>query len=244
MMPLPANNGQIKSRFEIRHSKFALGLVVSGGHTSLYEVRSPTELVLLGRTIDDAVGEAYDKAAVILGVPYPGGPNVDRLAQQAGDVPRQTTLPRSLLGPGNLDFSFSGLKTALLYAVRGVPQGRREQSTFARSSSDLTEAQRIELAAAFQEAAIDTLIIKLKRGLDHLQAQGRPAQVIMLGGGVSANSLLRRRVIELGAQRKLQVSLPAMAYCLDNAAMIAGLAHPQLQQGRVDDLYLPAMASG
>ncbi len=221
----------------------SLGLVVSGGHTSLYEVCSPTELVLLGRTIDDAVGEAYDKAAVILGVPYPGGPNVDRLAQQAGDMPRATTLPRSLLGPGNLDFSFSGLKTALLYAVRGVPQGRREQSTFARSSNDLTDSQRIELAAAFQEAAIDTLIIKLKRALDHMQAEGRPAEAILLGGGVSANSLLRQRVMELGAKRKLPVSLPAMAFCLDNAAMIAGLAHHLLQLGRVDDLYLPALAS-
>ncbi|NJL31523.1 MAG: hypothetical protein HC898_07780 [Phycisphaerales bacterium] len=150
-------------------SQFALGLVVSGGHTSMYEVKSPTQLHLLGRTIDDAVGEAYDKAAVILGVPYPGGPNLDRLAQQALNAPshpdpKPVTLPRSLLGPGNLDFSFSGLKTALLYAVRGIPQGRGSQSTFTRNITDLTEAQRIALAAAFQEAAIDTLITKLNAG--------------------------------------------------------------------------------
>lgn len=221
----------------------ALGLVISGGHTSLYEVTSPTELCLLGRTIDDAVGEAYDKAAVILGVPYPGGPNLDRLAQQAQASVHPVKLPRSLMGPGNLDFSFSGLKTALLYAVRGVPQGRGELSTFTRHHSDLSPSQRMELAAAFQEAAIDTLIIKLKRALLHLREQGRPAQAILLGGGVSANSLLRQRVLRLGREQNLPVSLPAMAFCLDNAAMIAGLAHHRLQRGQVDDLYLPAWAS-
>ena len=192
----------------------ALGLVVSGGHTSLYELQSPVEMRVIGRTIDDAVGEAYDKVAVILNVGYPGGPKLDKLAQ-TGD-PASHKLPRSMLDGESLDFSFSGLKTAMLYAVRGHPVGRGSEATFERSADDLSEEEKRNLAAAFQDAAIDTL---------------------------SANSELRKRATELGKERGLEVRLPPMSLCLDNAAMIAGLAHEQLRRGQVSDLGLEAIST-
>ena len=220
----------------------ALGLVVSGGHTNLYDMTSPTRLELLGRTIDDAVGEAYDKAAVILGLGYPGGPHLDRAARD-GD-PTHHRFPRAMLGHDNLDFSFSGLKTALLYTVRGTPRGRGNQMRFSRSADDLSPQQRCDLAASFQEAAVDALTAKLQRGLDAMAVRGRAPQTRQIGGGVSANSLLRRRVEELGMQRKIEVCLPPMKLCVDNAAMIAGLAFEYLSQDRLDDLHLAAMARG
>ncbi len=220
----------------------ALGLVVSGGHTSLYALDSPTDLRLLGRTIDDAVGEAYDKAAVILGIDYPGGPNLDKLAK-TGDASAVDPLPRSLLDPESLDFSYSGMKTALLYRVRGKPQGRGKGATFERSCDDLSEDAQRDLAAAFQEAAIDTLIAKLERAIDHMTASGTPPRTLLVGGGVSANSLLRTRAKQLGETRGIDVRLPAMSLCLDNAAMIAGLAYELFKQNQFDDLTLPAVAT-
>jgi N6-L-threonylcarbamoyladenine synthase len=220
----------------------ALGLAVSGGHTSLYDASGPLQTTLLGKTIDDAVGEAYDKAAVILGLGFPGGPAVDKLAR-TGD-PSKYQLPRTLLEPGSLDFSYSGLKTALLYKVRGLPQGRGAATTFARSAADLAEKEKADLAAAFQAAAVETLLIKIGRALDQMAAQGRPARSLLIGGGVSANSLLRAQALDLGRRRGLRVGLPPMSLCLDNAAMIGGLGYHQLQAHQVDDLTLPAMATG
>ena len=218
----------------------ALGLVVSGGHTTLYRVDSPTQLHRLGGTIDDAVGEAYDKAAVILDAGYPGGPAVDRLAQR-GDPqgPGAVDFPRSMLGKDSLDFSFSGLKTALLYAVRGHPVGRGEYATFERSIDDLTDTHRANLAAAFQAAAMDAILKKLQRGIDHMTASGTPPKALLLGGGVTANSELRKRVESL----PIPALLPALPYCLDNAAMLAGLAHHRLLAGEADGLDLPAIAT-
>ena len=220
----------------------ALGLVISGGHTSMYRVDSPTALHALGRTIDDAIGEAYDKAAVILNVGYPGGPLLDRLAQR-GDATRVEPLPRSLLSPESLDFSFSGLKTALLYRVRGTPVGRGDKAVFTRSEADLDDASRANLAAAFQDAAVESVIIKLRRGLDAMASGDAPARAIIVGGGVSANSLLRARVASLGEKAGVPVKVPAMKFCVDNAAMIAGLAHRLLADGTRDDLHLPAIAT-
>ncbi len=224
----------------------ALGLVVSGGHTSLYWLESPLQMKLLGRTIDDAVGEAYDKAAVILQIGYPGGPMLDKLAQSPDAAPSRFTLPRTLLGPDSLDFSYSGLKTALLYAVRGQPQGRGAAARFMRSAEDLSDADRRDLAATFQHAAIDTLIAKLHRAVEacekNAKGLGRPA-TLLIGGGVSANSLLRQRVGQFATDTGLKVMIPRMAYCLDNAAMIAGLAHVALQAGQISDLHLPAIAT-
>lgn len=220
----------------------ALGLVVSGGHSSLYHVSGPCDAVTIGSTIDDAVGEAYDKAAVILDAGYPGGPKLDKLAQQ-GDASQVDPLPRSMLDADSLNFSFSGLKTALLYRVRGKPQGRGSDTTFLKSAADHSPEELANLAAAFQQAAVDAVIKKIERALDQLSAKNQPAQCLIVGGGVSANSALRRRSLELGEARDLPVHLPPMPLCVDNAAMIAGLAHHLLINGQCDTLDLPALAT-
>jgi tRNA N6-adenosine threonylcarbamoyltransferase len=220
----------------------AIGLVVSGGHSTLYAMTSPTDLTLVGSTIDDAVGEAYDKVAVILGVGYPGGPKLDKLAQQGN--PTAHDLPRSMLKPGSLNFSFSGLKTAVLYTVRGHPKGKGANARFERSIDDLTELQKTDIAASFQAAAVDAVIKKLERAVKHMSNGNNAPQSLVIGGGVSANSLLRTRVAELGQKLNLAVRIPAFEYCLDNAAMIAGLAHTHYQAGHFAELDLPAVASG
>ncbi|MEO0587585.1 MAG: tRNA (adenosine(37)-N6)-threonylcarbamoyltransferase complex transferase subunit TsaD [Planctomycetota bacterium] len=235
------------SSFALRPSSFEpsfprLGLVVSGGHTTLYRVEASGEIARLGGTIDDAVGEAFDKAAVILGLPYPGGPEIDRLAQ-SGD-PAAVRLPRSMLGKESLDFSFSGLKTALLYAVRGKPVGKGKDATFERDHTALSEQQRADLAASFQAAAVDALIVKLERAFARMRDDGAEPASIVIGGGVSANSRLRSQAEALGERLGVAVRVPAMRYCVDNAAMIAAAAGPRVAAGDVDDLSLPVLATG
>ena len=218
----------------------AIGLVVSGGHTSLYRVDSVSDVSLLGKTIDDAVGEAYDKAAVMLKAGYPGGPNVDRLAQQ-GDTSAYA-LPRPLLGPKSLDFSFSGLKTALLYAVRGTPVGRGRDAVFERDADELSDTQRADLAAAFQLAVVQTIVTKIRRAYKQFDGPEKPHSLI-IGGGVSANSLLRTRMAELASELQMTLHIPELAYCVDNAAMIAGQADQCLQAKQFDDLSMPVVAT-
>lgn len=214
----------------------ALGLVVSGGHTSVYRMASEVDLVRVGATIDDALGEAYDKAAVILGLPYPGGPEVDRLAQEAGADDAAVDLPVSRLGRDSLDFSFSGLKTALLYAVQGVPRpAHRGQGDEASAlPPPMTPERRRDLAASFQAAAVRAVILKLERALD----AGGSVNGLIAGGGVVANSLLRRELAALAARRGLALRVPPMRLCVDNAAMIAGLGAARLARGLVSDLTL------
>lgn len=219
----------------------AIGLVVSGGHTSLYRVDGPGDVALLGKTIDDAVGEAYDKAAVMLKAGYPGGPKIDALAQQGDGAAHK--LPRPLLGPQSLDFSFSGLKTALLYATRGTPVGRGKQARFERDASDLSQQQLADLAASFQLAVVDTVVTKIKRAHKQLLADGYETKSLIVGGGVSANSLLRSRLRELSEKLGLERHIPEMALCVDNAAMIAGLAHERFIKQDFDDLTLPVVAT-
>jgi len=180
--------------------------------------------------------------AVILDVGYPGGPKLDKLAQQGN--PTAHDLPRSMLGRDNLNFSFSGLKTAVLYTVRGHPKGKGAAARFHRSIDDLTDTQKTDIAASFQAAAVDAVIKKLERAVKHMANSGNAPRSLVIGGGVSANSLLRTRVAELGDQLNLAVRIPAFAYCLDNAAMIAGLAHTHYEAGQFDELDLPAVASG
>lgn len=223
----------------------ALGLVVSGGHTSMYRCDSPTQLRRLGSTIDDAVGECYDKVATILGLPHPGGPKVDCLALTGND--RAYDFPISRLDPHSLDFSFSGLKTAVLYAVRGVPQlpGRplTQDEQRARQPLDLTRPGALEdVCASMQRAAVTAIVLKIERALDAWQ--GSPPTALLVGGGVSANSRLRSELTTLGERRGLRVMLPAMEFCLDNAAMVAGLGHARLLAGEADDLHLAASPSG
>lgn len=229
------------SGLEFSQPKSSLGLVISGGHTSLYTFTDPTALTRIGRTIDDAIGEAFDKAAVILGLGYPGGPKMDQLAPQ-GD-PDAYDLPRSMLDKSSLDFSFSGLKTALLYTVRGHPVGRGRAATFERDITAFSSQQVADLAASFRKASVETIIAKLGRALEHLSENGERPERLVLGGGVSANALLRQRIRELADERALQVCLPEMVYCVDNAAMIAGLAYDHFLAERFDTLGLPAVST-
>ena len=211
----------------------ALGLVVSGGHTSLFRIEGACSATLLGRTIDDAVGEAFDKAAVMLGLPHPGGPNLERCA--AGGNPDALKFARPQL-PNPLDFSLSGLKTKLLYEVRGVPQGRGAQSTFMRSSQDLSESRRADLAASFQKAAVAQVVDRLERA-----AERESPSALLVGGGVVANTHLRGELAAFCSRRRIQLVVPARAHCVDNAAMIAGYAALRRAEGDVgDDLSMPA----
>src|SRR5438132_84443 len=159
-----------------------VGLVVSGGHTSLFHCRSGLEFELLGATLDDAAGEAFDKVAAILGLGFPGGPAVDREA--AAGNPRAFAFPRSFLKEDRLDFSFSGLKTAVLYAVRGQDA--------ARPAPPPTGQLRADLAASFQQAAVDVLVEKSRQALRRTGLQR-----LAVGGGVAANRLLRQSLEDM-----------------------------------------------
>ncbi len=156
----------------------AVGLVCSGGHTALYRLKDWLDVELVGSTLDDAVGEAYDKAAAILGLPYPGGPVIDKLAAEGN--PKAIKFPRSLLGRESLDFSFSGLKTALLYRIRGY-QGRE------RDAKKLSAAELADVASSFQAACVDVMVEKIRRAVRRFSAKS-----VIVGGGVSANSGLPR----------------------------------------------------
>ena len=178
-------------------------LVASGGHTFLARVDDPGSYRVVGQTLDDAAGEAFDKGARLLGLPYPGGPELDRLAQ--GGDPDAFDFPRSAPGDG-LDFSFSGVKTALLYAVRDMGE---EQA----------EARRADLAASYQRAIVTALVARTA------QAVGREGvQRLAIGGGVAANSELRATLKERAGEMGVQVWVPARELCTDNAAMIAAAA--------------------
>ena len=207
----------------------AVGLVISGGHTALYEVENFTALRRLGSTIDDAVGEAFDKVAAILQLGYPGGPLVETLALRGhADAVK---FPLSLLGRESLDFSFSGLKTAVLYHVNG--QGGTQ-----RTSADLSPQQRADTAAGFERTVVEVLTIKVRRALEII----RPRSLIV-GGGVAANQAVRGALQRVARQAGIPLFLPVQAYCTDNAAMIAGLAAELLAHGQHADLDLGVIAT-
>ena len=171
-------------------------LLVSGGHTMLVEMTGPGRYRLLGQTLDDAAGEAFDKVARFMGLGYPGGPEVDRLAAE-GD-PTASTFPRAMQRDG-LDFSFSGLKTSVVHQVRRHP-----------------EVPTADVCASFQAAVVDVLVAKARRAADQVGAAS-----LALAGGVAANSELRRRWTEAAAADGLAAHVPAPALCTDNAAMVA-----------------------
>ncbi len=206
----------------------ALALVASGGHTALYLLRAPLDTERLGTTRDDAAGEALDKGASLLGLPYPGGPSIQRAAQ-GGNV-RCIELPRSMLGPDSLDFSFSGLKTALLYHLRGAGATEPERR--------LGEHEVRDLAAAYQEAVVDVLIQKLRRA-----AERTPVRSLCIGGGVARNERLRARLQQDRVLSALHLVLPAPDLCSDNGAMIAALGHLQRRAGLLAGLDLDAVAT-
>jgi N6-L-threonylcarbamoyladenine synthase len=183
-----------------------VGLVVSGGHTSLFHCRSALELDLLGATLDDAAGEAFDKVASILGLGFPGGPAVEREA--AGGNPAAFAFPRAFLHEDRLDFSFSGLKTAVLYAVHGHGVARGEPPPPGQARRDL--------AASFQQAVVDVLVAKCRQALRRTGLHR-----LAVGGGVSANGRLRAALAELAAKEGAELFIPPPGLCTDNAAMAA-----------------------
>ena len=187
-------------------------LVVSGGHTDLIVVESPSRHRVIGRTLDDAAGEAFDKVARLLGLGFPGGPLLDELARNGN--PAAFAFPRSLIDDTTHNFSFSGLKTAVRYHLDAHP-------------SDATE-RAADVAASFQAAVVDVLCAKTLRA-----AQQAGARTVALAGGVSANSSLRAELRSRGAEQGVEVLVPPVEYCTDNAAMIAAAAFYRGEAARV-----------
>jgi N6-L-threonylcarbamoyladenine synthase len=193
-------------------------LLVSGGHTHLWCVEDAGRYLLLGQTLDDAAGEAFDKGARLLGLGYPGGPAIEAAATQ-GD--RETVqFPRPLYGTPNCDFSFSGLKTALYYHLKRLP-------------APITDEQCHDIAAAYQEAIIDTLIDRLKQAIRETGLNR-----ICAAGGVAANMLLRSRLDEWAESEGLVIKYPPLEYCTDNAAMIAMAGYMRFVRGVQSSLDL------
>lgn len=218
----------------------ALGLVVSGGHTSMYSMRDALRVQRLGSTIDDAIGEAFDKVGAILGLGHPGGPAIDRLAQEDGADDRAFDFPVSRLKKGSLDFSYSGLKTAVLYEAKGRPAppalpGRDPLP--APEVPPLTHERMRDIAASFQRAAVRALVLKLGRAIERVEG----CRTLIVGGGVSANTLVRSEMARFASEHYLELIIPRLGYCVDNAAMIAGLGARLYQNGQRDDLTLSAI---
>jgi N6-L-threonylcarbamoyladenine synthase len=189
-----------------------LCLTVSGGHTQLVWVKSALEMEIIGETMDDAVGEAFDKTAKLIGLPYPGGPLIDKLAKE-GD-PNKYKLPLGEI-PG-LNFSFSGIKTAILYFLQ------KEQ----KANQQFIEENKADICASVQKTLIDILLRKVKRAMKE-----KNCQQIAIAGGVSANSGLRSELQKLGTEQGWNVFIPAFSYCTDNAGMIAMAGHFKAEAG-------------
>ncbi len=199
-------------------------LLVSGGHTQLVAVRGVGDYVRLGATLDDAVGEAFDKVAKMLGLPYPGGPLVEERA--ADGNPDRFAFPRPMLGRPKPDFSFSGLKTAVrLEADRIVP---------------LTATDVADLAASFQAAVVDTIIDRCRCALRMFRERVGPCETVVAAGGVASNGAIRRALARFCGEAGLTLVVPPPALCTDNGAMIAWAGVERLQLGLVDDLTFAA----
>jgi N6-L-threonylcarbamoyladenine synthase len=206
----------------------AVGLVVSGGHSNLYDCPSATGFELLGSTIDDAAGEAFDKVAAMLGLAYPGGPSIQAAAERGSA--KAFRFPRTFIHDHDrLEFSFSGLKTSVLYEVAGTPPQ-------AYDAAALAPQYVADVAASFQEAVVDVLVSKCQ---DALRRCGR--QTLLVGGGVAANTRFRRKLEETSRAAGFSVIVPPLSLCTDNAAM-AAVAWELLAQGRRADLDLDVSA--
>ena len=194
-----------------------LALLVSGGHTQLVDVESPADVRIIGRTRDDAAGEAFDKTARLLDLPFPGGPALDALARTGN--PRAFAFPRHRPDAGTLDMSFSGLKTSVRYFLAG----------------EGALAQREDVAASFQAAVVDVLIDRVVRALDVRDYRG-----LVLSGGVAANTALQAAFTNLGKRRRIATFIPELRFCTDNAAMIAAAADRRGAAALVDPRTLVA----
>lgn len=197
-----------------------MSLVVSGGHTNIVEVTDYNRCTTLGSTRDDAVGEAYDKVARVIGLGYPGGPKIDKIAKEGN--PEAIQFKRVFLEKGSLDFSFSGLKTAVLNYINTERQAKREINV-------------ADVAASFQAAVIDVIVTKaINAALDMKQDK------LVLAGGVASNSRLREKLTEECEKNNIKLFVPSPILCTDNAAMIGCAAYYQYKQQGADDLYLDA----
>jgi N6-L-threonylcarbamoyladenine synthase len=187
----------------------AVALLISGGHTELVEMRGIGDYRVISKTRDDAVGEAFDKAARLIGLPYPGGPHIEELSRKAREenIEPPVKLPRPMIGSGDLDFSFSGLKTAVLYAVRAAPKDQ---------GGILSDDWKKGLARGFEEAAAETLGAKLRSAVEHVGARS-----IIVGGGVSANRFLQEEFKKIATEKGIPLLLPMRHVSGDNALMIA-----------------------
>ncbi|MFQ3340007.1 MAG: N6-L-threonylcarbamoyladenine synthase [Gammaproteobacteria bacterium] len=177
-----------------------LSLLVSGGHSMIVDVKDRGDYEILGQSQDDAVGEAFDKVGKLLGLPYPGGPHIEKLAVHGNS--KAYNFPRPMMHSDNLDLSFSGLKTSVLYTIRDI--------------EDLNDQVKADIAASFQQAVIDVLSKKIKKAVD---ASGRSD--VIIAGGVAANKALRSAIKDLESSLHIKVYYPSLKYCGDNAAMIA-----------------------
>ena len=201
-----------------------VSLTVSGGHTQLEHVKNTFDHTLLGKTRDDAAGEAFDKIGKILGLPYPAGPLIDEKSK-SGD-PNFHDFPQSMLN-GKFEFSFSGLKTAVMYYL----EEQKDRETFLEDHLD-------DICASVSHAITEVLVKKLLIAIEHTGVE-----TVVLAGGVSANSMLRKKTAEMVKKMGCSLHIPCMEFCTDNAAMIAITGHLKAQQGRFDDLNLKPFAS-
>jgi N6-L-threonylcarbamoyladenine synthase len=217
-------------RLSSGHDVFpCIGLVVSGGHSNLYRCAGATDFTPLGGTIDDAAGEAFDKVASLLGLSYPGGPAIERAAR--GGNPSKYHFPRPLLDDtGRLDFSFSGLKTAVRYQI--CPPGKSQRGPVEKPSSLLNPQDVADIAASFQEAVIDCLV-----GKAELALQRSGYGILCVGGGVAANGRFRARLEASAAKWAYELFVPPVSLCTDNAVMGA-IAIERLRAGKLEDLSL------
>jgi N6-L-threonylcarbamoyladenine synthase len=200
-----------------------LCLVVSGGHTQIILVKDHLAYRILGETRDDAVGEAFDKVAKLLHLPYPGGPQIDRIAIKGN--PEAIDFPKAMMQKGELNFSYSGLKTAVLNYIKEI-------------GADAAQERLHDICASFQKAAIEVLVKKTVQAARTFQIRD-----IAIAGGVAANSLLRKWMVEESAQFNLNVHFPPVDFCTDNAAMIARAGLERLNRGLSSPLTLNAYPS-
>ena len=223
--------GHILSHFidlpdrELPHPEFPfLCLLVSGGHTQIVKVNSPLEMEIIGSTIDDAAGEAFDKCAKVMGLPYPGGPIIDRLAKEGDAKAFDFAKPHV---KGEFDYSFSGLKTSFLYTLRDR----------VKEDADFVEKNKADLCASLQKTIIDILLDKLIKASKKLGIKD-----IAIAGGVSANSGLREAIAEAGRRRSWRTFIPELKFTTDNAAMIAISGYYRYQQGMLSGMDVSPVA--
>ena len=223
--------GHILSHFvdmpdkEIPHPNFPfLCLLVSGGHTQIVRVDAPTKMEIIGTTIDDAAGEAFDKCAKVMGLPYPGGPVIDRLAKEGNPEAFKFAKPHV---EGTYDYSFSGLKTSFLYTLRDA----------VKENPNFVEENKADLCASLQKTIVDILLDKLVKA-----SKATGIKDIAIAGGVSANSGLRNGVEEMGRRRGWRTFLPEFKFTTDNAAMIATAGHYRYMAGELSSLEVSPVA--